>query len=58
MGVKLGLWHKESNKDRGVSEQVAEENTWTEEGWSDGRMDKTAQRRIFVICTLCEENSE
>jgi hypothetical protein len=29
---------------QGIWEQGAEENIWTEEGWSDGRTEKTSWR--------------
>jgi hypothetical protein len=32
------------HKPEGVLEQGAEENIWAEEGWSDGRVEKTAYR--------------
>jgi hypothetical protein len=31
-----------SYKTEGVWEQGAEENIWTEEGWSDGRLEESA----------------
>jgi hypothetical protein len=33
----------------GVVEQGAEENIWTEEGWSDGSLVKTAQRELHNL---------
>jgi hypothetical protein len=33
---------KEGTQTEGVWEQGAVEDIWTEEGWSDGRMEKTA----------------
>jgi hypothetical protein len=33
---------KKKEKTEGVWEQGAEENIWTEERWSDGRLEKTA----------------
>jgi hypothetical protein len=41
------VWNLVSNikgatKTEGVWEQGSEENIWTEEGWSDGRVEKTA----------------
>jgi hypothetical protein len=41
MGVKSGLWHWGRIYTEGVLEQGAE-NIWTEERWSDGRLEKTA----------------
>jgi hypothetical protein len=38
MGVKL----KGGTMTEGVWEQGVEEDIWTEEGWSDGRVEKTA----------------
>jgi hypothetical protein len=38
MGVKLGLALRE---EKGL--RVFEENIWTKEGWSNGRVEKTAQ---------------
>jgi hypothetical protein len=34
--IKIGI------QTEGVLEQGAEENIWTEEGWSDRRLEKTA----------------
>jgi hypothetical protein len=42
MGVKLGLWHLGKKQIESVSEQGAVENIWSEEGWSDGTLEKTA----------------
>jgi hypothetical protein len=33
---------KGETQTEGVWEQGAEENIWTKEGWSDGRMEETA----------------
>jgi hypothetical protein len=43
MGANLGpLTLREEHNTEGVWEQGAEENIWTEEGWNDGRVEKTA----------------
>jgi hypothetical protein len=35
-----------------VWEQGTEENIWTEERWSDRRMEKNCIMRSFITCTL------
>jgi hypothetical protein len=42
MSVKRVSDIKGGKQAEGVWEQGAEENIWTEEGWGDGRVEKTA----------------
>jgi hypothetical protein len=41
MGVKLSLDNKSGTKTKGIWEQGAEENIWTEKKWSDRKLEKT-----------------
>jgi hypothetical protein len=42
MGVKLPVSHTKGVQTEGVSEQGAEENIWTSEAGSGGRLEETA----------------